>query len=380
MRASLRLPFRFLAGCLAFAGLLGLAGGAAAQWYPDDSMYTCNYRFISGPNQGASGVEQRWLVTAGSDTRKTGFTRMRWSQTASDEVAITLTKQPGQGPNQWRAEVPGITCDLFNVLDANHYEFRRCSNGVELDCERHSYYHGGLYEVVPWIKEAAIHDAHEGSGNGPAGFLYFVAAGQARRGSFGSLGCPGGACGVTEVPEAWASNFQGPVELSESARPERQWSVDPLQGGQRGRYFCPAECATLCGNHQLGGCSQCQEDTSLPCVNVVRGAEMVDGRIAQVARVSYPYVWGVQRRVSPGGFLPVKVQVREDDGGDDDAVGAFELRRSSCSAQVWSQGQVRGWTPVARVAGEPYGGNEDIAFVKYRLWCNFSVFDPGWVL
>ncbi len=110
------------------------------RWYPDDAGYTCNWRFISGPRAGLRGTEKRWVRTWGSATRKAGTSRVRYPEGTTVDEAITLTKLPWHTRDQWRAQVSrpeaSVTCDLFNVLSAEAYEFRRCSNGAELDCRK----------------------------------------------------------------------------------------------------------------------------------------------------------------------------------------------------------------------------------------------------
>jgi hypothetical protein len=358
--------------------LLG-AAPAVAQWYPDDHMYACNWRFISGPRAGASGQEQRWIFTAGNTTQRTGFSRVRYSPTNVTEHNLTLDKLPWHTADQWRARVPeqNITCDLFQVLDDNRYEFRRCSNGVELDCTRRNA-RGGTYTAIPVLTESAIFDAHESGGTLQSlrGYMYFTAAGNPKTGNLGDLRCIAGEC---YDDNAWASNFRGPVRQPSGGRIQWEWSIDPV--GNNAQHLCLLQCNQLCfletGDLDAITCNSCRVNTSLECA-FSGPSDRRFGRVTQVSRHRYPFVWGVRERSQPQQLGAQRVTIKEHDPGPlqgDDTVGHFTLRQIECRGRVWNRGRKEGWTEELTAAREG-----DVAGVTYKLRCEFTVNDPGWVL
>ena len=354
---------------------------AVEAWYPDDSMYSCDWRFIDGPREGQSGIEQRWIMTNGSTSKKTGITRMRWPGGGTAQQGITLTKTSAHGPNQWRAKVGGITCEYFTILDSNRYEFRACSNGAELDCTRHSSVRGGTYKVVPVITSSGVFDANEGDLKNPRGFMYFTAAGSQKTGSFGDYSCISNECYPSNV---WASNFQGPVLKNSGDKIQWEWSIDQIGDNYWVKHLCPGQCDNLCANSPL--CTTCQVNHNLYCPNAAQeqtGTYVSDFKRSQISKRSYPYMWGVQVKNSPNLLQPTKVRVKEHDPGfwdSDDKVGAFTLDPLACQLSVWGRGRFSDWATGLRANGEPYDGKNDIEFVDFKLWCEFNIDDPGWVL
>ena len=167
------------------------------------------------------------------------------------------------------------------------------------------------YYSYPLIQRSSIWDAHEGCCNGPEGFLYFSAAGSEKTGNLPSS--LGGTSGWST--NVWASNFQGPVFVS-NTRDQWEWTANGwLQYSYR----------------------------------------------------TYPAVYCQQSTGSTSSFSLAAYTIKEDDEwpNSDDYVGKVQIDHRYCKSDVFDLGYASGWTSQHTTAGL-----DDVNDTTYQLYCS----------
>ncbi|HEX9944717.1 MAG TPA: hypothetical protein VGG03_22135 [Thermoanaerobaculia bacterium] len=169
------------------------------------------------------------------------------------------------------------------------------------------------YSSYPLIVNSSIWDAHEGCCNGPQGFLYFSAAGSEKTGTLPSS--LGGRSGWST--NVWASNFQGPVRVS-NTRDQWEWTADGwLQYSYR----------------------------------------------------TYPAAYCRQSAGSTSGLSLAAYTIKEDDEwpNADDYVGKVQIDHRYCKSDVFDLGLASGWTAQHTTAGV-----DDVINTIYEIYCSTS--------
>lgn len=179
------------------------------------------------------------------------------------------------------------------------------------------------YTSYPLISESGITDIHEGSLNGPEGFAYFKSAPTEKTGNLPV--CLGGETGWDT--DVWASNFQGPIPLSEeSARIQWEWTAD--------------------------------------------GSPQISVR-------DYPAIYGNVTTTRLSDLESRAYDIYEHDEGGllnpwsgNDYIGTITLDHGYCKSEVFDLGLTSGWTSVFEQTreGKP-SASRDVEYVRYRLFC-----------